>query len=72
MDQRRNEAMTWLADQVAAAKADGGMVHSAALLEDLKATFPDNPMTLDELCAALVQLTGGSGVAVEFADRDHG
>jgi hypothetical protein len=72
MDQRRNEAITWLRAQVAAARANGGMVQSSAIYDALKTEFPDTPMTMDDVCAALVQLTGGSGVAVEFAERATG
>lgn len=73
MDKERlNELMTWLAAQIAAAKSGDGMVHCSALYEQLKAAFPEAPMTIEEMSAALVKLTAGDGVAVELADDKPG
>lgn len=68
MAPKNEEALRWLTAQVAAARADGGIVESASLYEALRLALPNNPMTLDELCKALVQLTAGTGVAVQFGE----
>lgn len=72
MDILTPEIQNWLAEQVAAAAANGGVVQSGTVFLALQESFPKSGVTLGEVCAELVRLTAGVGeVAVEF-DQEAG
>jgi hypothetical protein len=67
MDERKQEALCWLAAQVH--KHHGATVDSGALYQALQCRFPDASLTREEVYAELVRLCRFVGTAIEFGDR---
>ena len=69
MGRSKREILDWIADQVEAAKDKGATVESRAIYHALRTEFPDDQISFEEVCAALVRVTADAGLAVEFNER---